>query len=300
MSATIRAATPDDLKKLLLLLDNEFVFDKGRRVSLAQRFPAVYCTGNISNIFIVEENGMVVSALATKHINWLDKGESFHGVMLGAVYTHPHRRNEGLASRLLAWAAEKSRQDGIDFAVLWAAKPTFYARLGWIASDCGLLGEATGYANMDGPPNEVETAPANSADFQAIERIRQRWLDSLILRCTDDYRQLPLPAETVDLLLCGENTERTGYALVGCGGGTNIVYEMIGHPDSFQALWRKICGLPQRIIVNDHPGSASYLWLAKNAPVTWHVKPLAMWLPLSAKADMARIAGWHIPYFDRI
>lgn len=300
MGIAIHTATPGDLEKLIPLLDEEFVFGKGRRISLAQRFPAVYCHRNLDNIFVVEENGEIVSALASKRFNWLDNGESFRGIMFGAVYTHPLRRKEGQASRLLAWAAEKTRRDGADFAVLWAAKPTFYARLGWVAGDCGVMGEAASQAGAAEPSDEVEAMPASLAGFRPIELTRQRWLDPLILRSTDDYRQLPPPAETVTLLRCGESPERAGYALAGCCGSTTIVYEMNGHPDCFQALWHRICGQAERIIVNDQPGSASYRWLANNAPVTWHAKPLAMWLPLSAKADMARISGWYLPYFDRI
>ncbi|MBI5658777.1 MAG: GNAT family N-acetyltransferase [Nitrosomonadales bacterium] len=302
MGATIRAATSGDLEKLIPLLDEEFIFGKGRRVSLAQRFPAVYCRENLDNIFVAEENGAVVSALVAKRFNWLENGEPFRGIMFGAVYTHPLRRKEGQASRLLAWAAEKSGRDGTDFAVLWAAKSAFYARLGWVAGDCGVLGEAASHAIAVEPSNEdeVEVMPANLANLRPIEFIRQRWLDPLILRNAGNYRQLPPPAETVALLRCGENPDRAGYALAGYCGGTTIVYEMNGHPDSFRALWHKICGQPERIIINDQPGSASYRWLAGNTSVTWQAKPLAMWLPLSAKADMARISGWYLPYFDRI
>ncbi|TXT21681.1 MAG: hypothetical protein FD134_2627 [Gallionellaceae bacterium] len=300
MGTPIHAANSGDLEKLIPLLDEEFVFGKGRRISLAQRFPAVYCRENLGNIFVAEENGAVVSALAAKRFNWLEYGELLRGVMFGAVYTHPLRRKEGQASRLLAWAAEEARRDGADFAVLWAAKPTFYARLGWVAGDCGVLGEVASCANTAGLPNEVGMTPANSVSFQSIELIRQRWLDPLTLRGADDYRQLPPPAETVYLLRCEINTEKAGYALVGCNGVANIIYEMVGHPNSFLALWQKICSMQKRTIINDRPGSTSYRWFAENTPVMWQSKPLAMWLPLSAKADMARIAGWYVPYFDRI
>jgi hypothetical protein len=40
--------------------------------------------------------------------------------------------------------------------------------------------------------------------------------------------------------------------------------------------------------------------LARNTGLVWQAKPLAMWLPLSAQTDMAHVAHWHIPYFDRI
>lgn len=40
-------------------------------------------------------------------------------------------------------------------------------------------------------------------------------------------------------------------------------------------------------------------WLCDNTDRVWQAKPLAMWLPLSAKTGMTHVAHWYIPYFDR-
>lgn len=300
MGTAIRAATPSDLDKLLALLDEEFVSGRGRRLSFRQRFPTVYCPGNAGNILLAESDGMIVSALAIKYFDWLDNGEFFRGAMLGAVCTHPLRRNEGWASRLLAFAKERMQQHSADFGVLWTTTPAIYTRAGWMASDCGLLGELAEPAHCNTSPNITATAPVETADFQLIESIRKKWLATLTMRHADDYRHLPPPAERITLLCHDENTERTGYALAGQNGETGIIYEMAGHPDSFPPLWNTLCSQHRHILVNDRPGSPSHRWLVQNAPVVWHGKPLAMWLPLSRKADPARIPAWYIPYFDRI
>lgn len=300
MIHTIRTATPDDLEKLLALLDEEFVFGRGRTLSFGQRFPTVYSPENVEKILLAEDGGMIISALAIKYFDWLDHGESFRGAMVGSVCTHPQRRNEGWASRLLAAAQEKMQQDELDFAVLWTRFPAIYARAGWISSDCGLLGELEASAHVVAATSAVTISVAGSANIPLIESIRRRWLTSLTLRRTGDYRHLPPPAEKVGLLHCSEDMETAGYALVGESGSTGIVYEMTGHSESFPALWAAICGQHQHIIINDRPESASHRWFTRNTPAIWQDKPLAMWLPLSCKADMARISAWYIPYFDRI
>jgi len=40
-------------------------------------------------------------------------------------------------------------------------------------------------------------------------------------------------------------------------------------------------------------------WLCDNTDRVWQAKPLAMWLPLSAKTGMTHVAHWYIPCFDR-
>jgi predicted N-acetyltransferase YhbS len=298
MGVVIRQAVPADLERLLPLLDDEFVFGRGRRISLAQRFPAVYCAANSENIFLCEENGELLSAFAVKRFDWQDEGRISRGAMIGAVYTAPQRRGEGLASRLLKWGTEKLRQNGIDFAVLWTAQPAFYARLGWVAADCGLLGETTGNAGASASADGVTTMPAG--DCARVEDIRRHWLASLTRRGAEDWRQLPLPADTVDLLIRGESVEAACYALVGHAGMTSILYEMVGHPAGFPALWMEARRNCQRILVNDSAASASRTWLAQDTDIDWQEKQLAMWLPLSERVEMPRLRQWYIPYFDRI
>ena len=295
-----RAATPADVERMIAPLDQQFIFGKGRRISLAQRFPAVYSRDNAGNLFLIEENGEVLTCLACKRFSWFCDGVSWNGAMIGAVYTSPQRRGEKLASRLLELTAQTLRERGLDFAVLWTGQPAFYARLGWTAADRGVLGEFEGDAGNAESGSEIMKMPAQEGDTFRIERMRQRWCRCLTPRRSGDYRQLPPPAEAVQLCAWDAAPERAAYALVGNAGDTGILYEMIGHPDGFAVLWPAACRRFRRIVVNDVNGSPSHRWLVQNTGLAWQEKPLAMWLPLSAKTNMALVAHWYIPYFDRI
>ncbi len=294
----IRTALPADLEQLVAQLDAEFIFAKGRHISLARRYPSVYCPENAKNIFLLEEEGLILSALAAKIFDWKADERHWHGVMIGAVYTQAQRRGAGLASRLLALAAEKFRQDKLEFAVLWSDQPGFYARLGWIASDCGVLGKMDNDSRAMPHRSAVRKTPLESLNIDEIEAIRRHWCSAYLPRQRENYSQLPVPIDTMDLLMWGEGIETAGYALVGGSGETGILYEMAGHPESFPELWQSVCRAYRHILVNDSLGSASQQWLSRIGRLSWQAKPLALWLPLNI--GMTELPHNYIPYFDRI
>jgi hypothetical protein len=188
----------------------------------------------------------------------------------------------------------------VDFAVLWTAQPGFYARLGWVAADGGMLGEVAGGMATMNPATDATTVPVANADPLSLERIRLRWLTSMSLRRPEDYRQLPIPAESVDVLWLNMVHQHAAYALLGSAGDSGIIYEMVGDEKNFPTLFSQVCTTYRHVLVNDCRGSASHRWLAQHTDIAWQDKPLAMWLALSDKLDMARIKRWYIPYFDRI
>jgi predicted N-acetyltransferase YhbS len=301
MSKDIRTCRPEELERLIALLDEEFIFGKGRTISLQQRFPAVYCRNNLHNLVVCAEDGQIASALAMRQFDWREGEEIFRGAMIGAVYTHPSRRGEGLASRVLEAAAMRLREDGIDFGVLWTGQQPFYARLGWVSADCGMLGELEPDEQsglMPEPSGDVTRFPVETIPPR-LEDIRPNLLNTMTLRRPEDYRQLPLPAERVDVLWC-EDQGKVAYALIGGSGATGFLYELVGDAACFPALWRESCRGHQRIFINDQTGSPSCRWLTEHTGITWQRKNLAMWLPLSKRVDISRLGQWYIPYFDRI
>lgn len=294
----IRSCRPDELDLLIHLLDEEFVFGKGRTISLRQRFPTVFCRDNLHNIIICTDGEVIASALAMRQFDWQEGDEIFRGAMIGAVYTRPAQREEGLAGRLLATAEMRLREGGADFGVLWAVQQSFYARHGWVAADCSVLGEIDSALLAPETSGDVTLLPVE-ASASRLEDIRQNWLNAMTLRCPEDYRQLPLPAESMKVLW-KEDQGKAAYALLGSNGETGFLYELIGDDNSFPALWQEACRTHQRIFVNDQADSPSSRWLTAHAGVSWKNKRLAMWLPLSGRVDMRRFGQWHIPYFDRI
>lgn len=294
----IRSCQLSELDQLIHLLNEEFIFGKARAISMHQRFPTVYNRNNLHNIIVCLDKNKIASALAMRQFDWREDGETLRGAMIGAVYTHPLRRKEGLASSLLKASAMKLREQGIDFGVLWSGQPSFYARLGWIAADCSVFGEIKP-GNFDPEFSGDTTLMQMSAGAPLAESIRQRWLNNIILRCPEDYLQLPLPAESVNLLW-HEDPQKTAYALLGSNKETGFLYELAGHPDSFPALWQAACRGRRRLFVNDQADSPSCRWLTDHTEITWQRKNLAMWLPLSKRATLPRLEQWYIPYFDRI
>lgn len=294
MTVEVRRATAADLARLGGFLDEAFVFGKGRSISLTQRFPGVFQAGNAHNLFFIEREGSIASALAVRPFDWLADGRLWRGAMVGAVATAAAHRRAGLASGLLEEAANALRADGTDFAVLWTAQPDFYRKLGWQGADPGVLGEIAGQASV------AQTRPAVTGEqLSQVRQIRARWSSEGPQRGDADYGRLPLPAESVSVLLGGTD-ERQAYALVGRAGTTGILYEMIGYADAFEALWRDISTGFDKLLINDRDGSDSHQWLASHTAAAWQPKPLAMWLPLSSRIDFATMREWYVPYFDRI
>jgi len=306
MTLQLRVAAPADLERLRPLLDNEFIFGKGRKVSLANRFPSAFCAANAANIFLAMEGVQIVSACMAKRFEWLIQGKAWRGAMIGAVYTDPQRRGQGHGGKLLQWGTQQLREADVQFGVLWTTQHAFYARLGWTAADTGVLGSSQGEEGASAacpPPESIRSMPLALSDERKIDMLRQRWLDAFVRREPLDYHQVPVPAEDVDVLLWMQGRDPAAYALVGRKGDTGIVYEMVGDADgqdAFAALWSAIRARYRNIVINDRAGSPAQAWLARQPGLTWENKALAMWRPLAHGPEMAEMAQWHIPYFDRI
>lgn len=300
MVIAFRTAVGADLERLLPMLDQQFVFGRGRQHSLRVRFPSVYCAENAHNVFLGLDGDAILSALTIRRFDWLDNERAWQGAMAGAVWTDPARRGAGYASRTLGWAMERLREGGADFCVLWTAQPAFYARLGWTLGDRGLLGEIDGMENFGVPQGGVAAMPAAAVDTGWLEQIRTRFSGSGMPRGERDYRQIPLPAESVEAIVREWDARRSGYALIGRVGETGIVYEMIGDEECFPALWMEMVRRYRHLLVNDCEGSPSHAWLSQHTGIQWQRKPLAMWRPLSDEMSKRDMPGWYLPYFDRI
>jgi predicted N-acetyltransferase YhbS len=300
MTISHRVAEPADLDRLRPLLDNEFITSKGRKTSLAQRFPSTFCAANVRNIFLAEEQGKILSAFLCKRFEWQLPDRVWQGAMVGAVYSDPNRRGEGLASNLLKWGMQSLQADSVDFGVLWTTQAEFYARLGWTSADIGMFGSSGSGAGTGAAPESVRVLPAVLSSEQDMDGIRTQYLDISVRRQLLDYSQQPIPSEGVDVLLWSDDGEPSAYALLGHMGATGILYEMVGSERGFGDLWETVRRRHKRCVINDFAGSASHRWLSQHTDIAWEDKKLAMWLPLTTEIDMATLSGWYIPYFDRI
>jgi len=285
----IRVCTPAELPKLVALLDEEFIFSKGRSVSLAQRFPVVLHADNCPNVLVACRGDEITACLVIKRFDWITPGRRWRGAMIGMVYTRPDARGRGLASQLLHAAQDGLRADGTAFAVLWTAQSEFYRRLGWVSADCGRLGT---YASAGG-----SAAGCAPADANAVEALRLRSPGAHMPRDSGSYRTLPLPAERLEMRV---SPGAAAYAVYGVQADRAYVYEFGGAPTGYAALWQDICAVPRTVYINAHRGSAAQLWLSSLPGVNWREQALATWLPLAQPACARHFSDWHVPYIDRI
>jgi len=287
--AQIRRCLPAELPALVGLLDEEFIFSKGRSVSLARRLPTALNADNCPNLLLACRGEAVAASIAVKRFDWITPERSWRGAMLGMVYTRPAERGTGLASQLLRAAAQSLRADGIAFAVLWTAQPGFYRRLGWTGADCGIFGT---FASPGGAASGCTPAEAGT-----IDRLRLRSAGAYLPRDRTSYQTLPVPAEQ---LLLRASPGGAAYAIYGLQADRAYVYEFGGEPTAYAALWQDICAAASTVYINECRGSPAHQWLASIRGISWREQALAMWLPLAEPACAPHCPGWYIPFLDRI
>jgi predicted N-acetyltransferase YhbS len=285
----VRPCMPAELPALVALLDQEFIYSKGRSLSLARRFPAVLHANNCADILVACHGDEIAAAIVIKRFDWITTERSWRGAMIGMVYTRPAERGKGLASQLLRAAEQRLREDGTAFAVLWTAHPDFYRRLGWTSSDCGVFGTFSG---ADGT-----TAGCTPAEAGALEALRRRGVEAYTPRDSASYQTLPPPAEQLQLLA---SPGGAAYAICGAQADRAYVYEFGGAPSAYAALWQDVCAAHRTVYINERRGSTAQQWLASIPGIVWRDQALAMWLALAEPACARHYAGWYIPFLDRI
>lgn len=297
MHIDIETCRPDELSALLVLLDNEFIFTKGRQLSLGVRFPHIFNLTNLDNIYLVKIKNSISSVIAVRQFEWITQGQVWLGAMIGMVFTRPEYRGQGLASLVMKSIQARLSEIGIDFAVLWTTIPEFYQRLGWILEDKGVLGKMA-QPNTSLSNDFVIPKPLDTHTIQWIDSIRSKWVSERVVRSEVDYKVLPVPVHSVDVFLY-ETREQLGYALVGKLGETGYVYELVGHPATFHYLWYSIIAHYCQLYINNQQDSLINKWLVDRGQIIWTPQHQTMWLQVSQRAkDMS--VGWYIPYFDRI
>ncbi|TSA13088.1 MAG: GNAT family N-acetyltransferase [Betaproteobacteria bacterium] len=287
--SVIRPCAPAELPALVALLDQEFIFSKDRRISLARRLPGVVHADNCANILLACHGETIAACVVIKRFDWIAPERSWRAAMIGLVWTNAAERGLGLATQLLRAAQARLHADGAAFAVLFTAQPAFYRRLGWISADCGLYGS---YAGAGG-----DAARCTPVDANAIEAMRSRQSGAYLRRDRASYDALPLPSERLEMR---SSIGSAAYSIYGVQADRAYVYELGGEASGRAALWQDICAAAATVHINERRGSASAQWLSTIPGTIWRDQALAMWLPL-AEPDCARHFGdWYVPYLDRI
>ncbi|MBI2315609.1 MAG: GNAT family N-acetyltransferase [Betaproteobacteria bacterium] len=288
VAAEITAFPASGCEEALALLDQEFIFSRGRTISLSIRFAGAVSQPD-ARFLAARCDGRIESLLLLRPFRWITPALVYRAVMIGLVWTRPEVRGRGHAGALLAHAAQMLRAGSFDFAVLWTTRPEFYARAGWIAADCGVLGHRRGRAGATATHDDAR------ALWPAIHSLREAEGGERVARTPASYATLLAPATEHDAAI-----EGGAYALVGRAGATGYVYEIGGQIGGLPALWRSLCGRYGELFLNVRRSSPAHERLAAQPATAWQDQHLAMWLPLSARARAVHFHDWYIPFVDHI
>ena len=294
----IRHSSRQELPVVIDRLDQEFVFNKRRSLSLSKRFPHTLSVDNIDRVLVAATDGVICGALSIRMFEWVVEQQVWPAAMIGMVWVDSQHRGKGIGSSLLCLAAQLLRENNVAFGVLWTGNPAFYERAGWFSSDRGLFGEVAP------PPTSpriaaVSCRPLASEDVASLERLRSSWLAMRVVRHSLDYCTVPMPAVDV-LCFSASSDDGEGFALVGEEGGIAYFYEMIAPPCLWGTIWSGVTERFSRVFVNGHSDDPFAQWLAENRLVGWRPQHKTMWLRVSGRIEERSIRAWHIPYYDWI
>ena len=298
MDVTIKKCDSRTLPDLLRLIDNEFIYSKGRSASLTVRYPKLFSADNLENVYVACSGGTVYATTTVRKFDLLSDGQVWKGAMIGLVCTASEARGRGFGTLVMDAIVREYKNSDTDFLVLWTGINSFYGRMGWVTEDEGAfskvdIGKIT-YNNNLVIPDCYE-----NADFNFIELIREKFLPLRVKRVIEDYKVIPPNVDVVEYYIFEEKGVE-GYAIVGRKERTGYIYEIVGSHNAFSVLIQSIVQNVDNLFTNDRPDSASGLWLTENKCVEWHSQNQTMWYKLSAKFTNISCKKIYVPYFDRI
>lgn len=272
---------------LVARLDDEFVVSKGKTTSLKTRFPKVFSDNK--NFVVAVSKSEILSNLAIQRFELLLQNELLTGAMVGLVWTDSHHREQGLARSLIKYALQVLKSEGIDFAILWTARPELYRGSGWILADQGSYATAQGHGISGANPTP------HAPEWTVIQNIRDRRADPHVHIPGTYQPNLPPFADSHLLIQCED-----AYAILGMAGDNAYLLDIVATIEAIRSLWKKVLGSARRIHINLPCQSPLVQWLASNHGVQFTLKPLTMWHPLSARSEPLDLSKVYIPFSERI
>jgi predicted N-acetyltransferase YhbS len=245
------AQSLDCYRDALKLIDDEFVFGKGRSISLAERLPDAYGKTNSAGIFCALHNNFVIGTVVTKHIHVRIDQQSISGYMMGGIATKKDFRRQGVATQLYHYVEKMLARE--NFFVLWTGIPDFYYRMGWKKCGTGIFGEIQS-PNSDSEADTCWTlAKINrEKEFLIINALReQSGYATLLPENGMRYANLPLPVGNCDVVAArDENSDAKAYVAYGYLDDIAYVYELAGNDLALGYIMNDLCKRFSKVYVN--------------------------------------------------
>ena len=288
----IRALRPGEMQKALPLLNEEFIILRGRRLLLQERYRELFAAANSGSCFAAfSENGTILSFAATEGRQLKDPALKIFFV--GCVCTALSARGQGLAGKVLTFAAETCRAKGFAAGYLWTRLNKFYERLGWKASDRSIL---MTLRNVEpGDAQGILTFSEKDAEASA------KAYPGLLIRRASDYDKVPPPADVPVRM----KTVGGSCLLGGIGQSAGYIYELCAESrEDLSALLSAFaarCGDRKEIWINLQPEQQSEIGLLKSCfPDAETSAPSLQMNLIFAEEHRPLLEGLNIPYLDRI
>ena len=288
----IRPLRAGEGEKILPSLNKEFIFQRGRKLSLEKRYPDLFSSGNVGNCFAAfSSDGEFLSFAATEERTL--RAPSLKIFFVGCVFTAPTVRGRGLARKVMESLAETYRKKGFVGGFLWTGLNNFYRGFGWKVCDRTILMILR--LTKKEKSGDCLVFTENDANVLASKH------GGLLIRRPCDYFKVPTPADVAIRL----KTRQGGSLCGGIGQSTGYVYEL--HADKEDDLLDLLldfaikCAPREEIWINLQPEQQCEIALLKsyfpNAKTNYPA--LQMNLVFSEK-HRTLLDNLNVPYLDRI
>ncbi len=218
MSYEYGTCRPEELYDLVELANR--VFRAQRPGNMGEEYPLVFEAPNAENLLVARDNGRIVG-----HVGLCIRDASLLGARLrvssiGAVATDPEHRGQGIASRLMELARERSRESRASLMLISGTRG-LYQRLGYVQ-----VGTFLSYLVPAGDPEPgVSATPFEADDLPAIVRLYQSE-PVRFFRPVEDWHKLVaasmLMNQPADLLVIRRGNAIVAYAGVQRPGASGL------------------------------------------------------------------------------
>jgi predicted acetyltransferase len=220
----IRNPNEQELKDILVQLNNEFIFSRGRAMPMEKRFPGLYSPSNMDALFGLFDSGQCLSFAATKPL-YIRKGNKIvKGFEIGSVFTPPSFRHHGYSNQLLDFVCKHYSMQQFKAGYLWTSLRGYYEQFGWQRNDkyeVIIIRNIKAINENLKHTQEIETRIPNihiMSQDDAIQLAKQS--HGYIIRSLDGssyFTTLPPSDQSITYItpnqsyLCGGTKNKTGY-----------------------------------------------------------------------------------------
>lgn len=124
-----------ELKNILVQLNQEFIFSRGRTLPMEKRFPGLYSDLNRDSLFGLFDSNQCLSFVATKPLYINKNNKIVKTFAIGSVFTPLSFRHHGYSAQLLDFVCKHYNKQQFKAGYLWTSLRGYYERFGWRRND---------------------------------------------------------------------------------------------------------------------------------------------------------------------